>query len=327
MYDVIAIGSNVVDVFVETDAELIEIKTQSSEQELIAYPLGSKILIKHLDFMIGGGGTNTAVSFSRLGFNTAYLGKVGKDENGLKIFQSLKNEGIEFIGVLGHTTGYSIILDSFMHDRTILTYRGCNDNLFFSEIKKEALGTKWFFTSAMIGESFRTLERLAGYAEENGIKMAMNVNTYLAKKGSDFLGFLFKKLDILILNKKEAGLIVGEKSIKQMLAKLVKMGPKIVVITAGPEGAYCYAQMRYYHVPPKPVKIKETTGAGDAFASTFVTGVMMKKDIKICLRMAAINSESVIQNYGAKNILMNKEQLFKELKKDRRKITTIRGKK
>ena len=90
MYDVITVGSNTLDVFAKTDSELIEIKTKNFTEELLAYPLGSKILIKELDFMIGGGGTNTAVAFSRLGLKTGYLGKIGKDENGLKIFNNMK---------------------------------------------------------------------------------------------------------------------------------------------------------------------------------------------------------------------------------------------
>jgi ribokinase len=74
MYDVITVGSATVDVFVKTEAELIEITKKGSEEELIAYPTGSKILIQQLDFKIGGGGTNTAVAFARLGLKTAYLG-------------------------------------------------------------------------------------------------------------------------------------------------------------------------------------------------------------------------------------------------------------
>ena len=94
-YDIITVGSNKVDVFAKTDSELIEIKTRTHTEELLAYPVGTKILIEELEFMIGGGGTNTAVAFSRLGFKTGYLGKIGKDENGLKVFKLLKKEKVE----------------------------------------------------------------------------------------------------------------------------------------------------------------------------------------------------------------------------------------
>src|SRR3990170_4582134 len=112
MYDVITIGSATVDVFANTDSELIDIKTKDSEMKFLCYHTGSKILIKQLNFTTGGGGTNTAVSCSRLGLKTAYLGNVGNDENGKKIIDELKREKIDFIGTSDkvHKTNYSIVL-------------------------------------------------------------------------------------------------------------------------------------------------------------------------------------------------------------------------
>ena len=84
MYDVICVGSSTIDVFARTKfSELIKItdKKTHKETDLLAYPTGSKILIKELNFTVGGGGTNTAVALSKLGHKVAYLGKTGKDEN------------------------------------------------------------------------------------------------------------------------------------------------------------------------------------------------------------------------------------------------------
>ena len=99
MYDVITVGSATVDVFAHTDrSQLIKIMTDHSEQDLLAYPSGSKIIITELDFTTGGGGTNTAVSLARLGLKTAYLGQLGNDDNGNHILKKLKEEKISFIG-------------------------------------------------------------------------------------------------------------------------------------------------------------------------------------------------------------------------------------
>ena len=81
MYDVITVGSATIDAFVNTDSELIKIKNSTREEELIAYPAGTKLIIKELNFTVGGGGTNTAVSFSRLGLRVGYLGMLGEDQN------------------------------------------------------------------------------------------------------------------------------------------------------------------------------------------------------------------------------------------------------
>ena len=59
-----------------------------------------------------------------------------------------------------------------------------------------------------------------------------------------------------------------------------------------------------------PVKVVEMTGAGDAFASTLVAGLVMNKPFEFCLKMAINNSESVICHYGAQNLLLTKTRLF-----------------
>ncbi|HHE36441.1 MAG TPA: carbohydrate kinase family protein, partial [Candidatus Woesearchaeota archaeon] len=175
MYDVITMGSNTLDIFVHTDqSEIIGIRSKTKKEELISYPVGTKMLITKLMHNFGGNGANTAVAFSRLGLKTAYLGKIGKDTNGRLILQSLKKEGVDFIGARGLESGFSIILDSIEHDRTILTYKGCNNELKFSEVKKAKLKTRWFYLSTMLGESLRTMQRIAEYAHGNNIRVAFN---------------------------------------------------------------------------------------------------------------------------------------------------------
>ena len=86
MFDIATFGSNVIDLFVNTDLH--------EKGRKMYYEIGSKLLIKDLKEDIGGGGTNTAVAFSRLGLKTAYIGKTGKDSNGDKILKLLKKEKI-----------------------------------------------------------------------------------------------------------------------------------------------------------------------------------------------------------------------------------------
>nr|MCK4929598.1 carbohydrate kinase family protein [Nanoarchaeota archaeon] len=118
MYDVITMGSNTIDVFVHTDQSgIINIRSKAGCEELISYPVGTKMLITKLMHNLGGNGANTAVALSRLGLRTAYLGEIGKDPNGKLIFDALKKEKVDFIGGRGDESGFSIILDSIEHDR------------------------------------------------------------------------------------------------------------------------------------------------------------------------------------------------------------------
>ena len=321
MYDIITVGSATVDVFAHTKSELIKIKTSSSEEELIAYPSGSKILIKELRFTTGGGGTNTAVSLARLGHKTAYLGSLGNDENGRRILDLLKKEKIDFIGKLTNdATGYSIILDSIEHDRTILTYKGANDKLKFSDINLKKLKTKWFYFSSMISESFKALEKLAEFAEKNKIKIAFNPSTYLAEKGRDYLKKILIRTTILILNNEEASLLVGKNNVKIMLKELYRLGPEIIIITNGKKAINAYDGKTIYILIPNKIKVIESTGAGDAFASSFLSGIIKKNDVEFALKMGLANSESVITYSGAKNRLLKYNEILKAIKERPAKI-------
>ena len=322
MYDVITVGSSTIDVFAKAESELIKIKTVHHEEELIAYPCGSKILIKELAFLTGGGGTNTAVSLSRLGLKVAYLGNIGSGSNSGLILKKLNSEKVKFIGVRSkkHHTGYSIILESLEGDRTILTYKGSNNFLDIKDIKLSKLKTKWFYFSSMIGNSFETLKKLAQFAKENNIKIAFNPSNYLAEKGFSYLKDILERTNILILNKEEATLLAGNLNIEKLIKKLMTFGPEIVVITDGKKGLYTIHNNYFLYVVANNVKPIETTGAGDAFASTFLAGMIKKKGVVFSLRIGLLNAESVITKEGAKNDLLSYNKLRALVKKNPPKI-------
>lgn len=324
MYDVITVGSATIDVFADSDSELIKIMTNHSEEDLIAYPVGTKILITDIKFLTGGGGTNTAVSFSRLGLKTAYLGKLGNDDNGEMIHRSLKAEGIDFVGARGKIqSGYSIILDSIEDDRTILTYKGANNNLEFSELNTKKLKARWFYFCAMVGKSYKTLEKLASFAKENGVLVAFNPSCYIAEKGVDYLKHILERTDALILNKEEACFIVGRNDPEKLCEHLHDLGPRYVVVTDGKRGAWASDGKKKYFVKPPDVKVKETTGAGDAFGSSFVAGLVKKDDVKFALELATANAISVIMNKGAKNDLLTYRKALNLIRKHKIKARSI----
>lgn len=325
MYDVITLGSATIDVFADTASELIKIKTPEKEEELIAYPAGSKILIKNLTFLSGGGGTNAAVSLARLGHNVGFLGKVGKDERGEIILKELGKEKVDFLGTkCGEGSGYSIILDTLEGDRTILVYKGANDNLSFNEINLRKLKTKWFYFSSMINESYNTLERLAEFAGHNNIKILFNPSSYLANKGLQHLRKILEKSYILVLNKEEAGMIIGEYNIEVMMKEL-GLFSKIVVVTDGKEGAHAYDGKKYYSIKSHKIKVVESTGAGDAFASAFLSGMIKKNDVTFALKMGLANAESTLNYKGAKQGLLKWNELKKVMKKEPAKVVVKNG--
>ncbi len=315
-------GSNTVDIFAHTsNSELIDIKSTNGHEEFISYPVGSKILITKMLHNIGGNGANTSVCFSRLGLKTAYLGKIGKDVNGKHILKELKNENIAFIGSRGEESGFSIILDSIEDDRTILGFKGCNNNLKFSEINKSKLKAKWFYLTSMLKESLVSMQKIAKHVHNNNIKIAFNPSATLLENETKTAIDLLRYSYLVVLNKEEAESLVGVNTLEVNIKKLLVFGPKIVVITDGKNGALGYKDGKYYKImPSKNLKIVETTGAGDAFSSTLTAGLIMKKDFEFCLKMAINNAESVISYHGAQNLLLSRKKLFDIVKNDKRKI-------
>ena len=307
MYDVITVGSATVDVFAKTHfSELIKIIDPKGETDLLAFPCGTKILIDDLEFTTGGSGTNTAVALSRLGHKVAFLGKLGEGTNSDFIHKDLAKEKIELLCSHGKgKAGYSVILDTLEHDRTILAYKGINDELKSEDVPFKKLNTKWLYFGSMMGESFHTLERIAEFAQQRGIKTAFNPSSYLAQGGSSHLKHILSRTELLVLNREEAMMLVGHDSMDGLLRKLQQLGPKIAVITDGKNELCAINDKNIYSARPPPVKVVDTTGAGDAFAASFLSGILRKNDVEFAIKIGIINSQSVITHYGAKNILLD----------------------
>ncbi|MGM5480156.1 MAG: carbohydrate kinase family protein [Nanobdellota archaeon] len=317
-FDVITIGSATVDVFADTTSELVKFVTSSGEKDFISYPLGSKILISHLDVLVGGGGTNTAVSFSRLGLKTGFMGKIGRDENGSKVKKELQSQRVSFLGQQGGQTGYSVVLDSIEQDRTILTFKGANNSFSFSS-KSLLPTTKWLYASSMVGYSFESLQALFETASSKGVRCAFNPSSYQVKKGYDELSSLLEKCDVIIMNLEEAQTLLDSDDHPATLAKHIRCSPKQhVIITLGSKGAICVYKQEVYHIKTASNTIvHETTGAGDAFGSGFVSALIKGEETVSALKKGLVQAESVIGRKGAKRglcTLTKMEQLVSEKK-------------
>jgi len=172
----------------------------------------------------------------------------------------------------------------------------------------------------MMDSSFKTLEKLSEFAEKKGIKIAFNASSYLAEKGINYSKNILKRTDIFVLNKEEAVLMTKKNKIEDMLKDLAKL-VKIVIITDGKKDTCAYDGKYIYSLKSNNIKIIETTGAGDAFACTFLSGMIKKNNIEFALKLANTNAESVIQYHGAKNKLLTYKEALKAMKKHKTKIT------
>lgn len=307
MYDIITTGSALKDIFLDTGLK----EMKKDKKNFMAYPVGSKIAIKDMKFSFGGGGTNTAVGFSRLGLKTAYLGKVGNDNSTKEILDLLKKEKVDFIGKKENSNlGHSIILDSFERNRTILTFKGPSNNLKPSEIDLKDLKTKWFYFAPASNHTLKTQNKLANFAKKNNIKIAFNPHGDGIKNSKKIKNIL-KATNVLFLNKKEAQKLIKEKNIKDIFKKIQKYNIETCCITNGEKKINIIHKNKTFKISPQKTKPVEVTGAGDAFASGFLSGLIKKQDINIAIEMGLKNSESVIKHFGSKNKLLTWKEIQK----------------
>ena len=327
-FDITTIGSATVDYFADTDSELIRIDTRTSHEELLAFPLGAKILINEFNMTTGGGGTNTAVAFARLGNRTAYFGKIGEDIAGEFVLKRLAEEHITFIGSRAGQTGSSIILNSLRDDRTILAFKGINNFIAPEDIPD--IDSAWVYLSSMLGQSWDSMVQVLGARlDRKAFQLAFNPSSYQAEQGYENLRVLTDKVAILVMNREEACKYLGEDThttgdCAGLARALAKVPGQVSAVTDGARGAWVWDGTRCCHGEPAGnLHIQETTGAGDAFAATFTACRMRDMPLEDCVHYAMTNAESVLQYKGAKERLLSWEQLESGARATSRHIDTF----
>jgi sugar/nucleoside kinase (ribokinase family) len=192
-----------------------------------------------------------------------------------------------------------------------LTYKEKSNDISSLDLSFKNLKTKWFYFSAADGKSLETQKKLAAFAKKNKIKIAYNPSSYLTKKGINYIKKILDHTEVLILNETEAKDLIPR---EDLFLGLHKAGPRIVCITYGGKGNKVSDGVRILTALPRKIKVAERTGAGDAFASGFVTGIIKTNDIETATKIGSLNAESVIQIAGAKKGLLTWKELNKQLK-------------
>lgn len=308
MLDIITIGTATRDVFLTSslfkvlrDPEhLKRIGFKTGEAECFAF--GSKIEVKEPVFAVGGGAANTAVTFARQGFRTAALMKVGVDLSAKAVAGELKLEGVAPLLVPDKKkgTGYSTILLAPGGERTILVYRGASGDLKKNEVPFPKLKAKWAYI-APGSIPFSVMEAIVARLKKNGAMIAMNPSKDYLSLPAKSIKKLFASLDIISVNREEAAYVTGAPyaNERKIFRAFDEMVPGIAVVTDGPRGAMVSdGEFIYRSGVFKEKKIVDRTGAGDAFGSGFVAGMMRKNDIHYALRLAAANATSVVEHVG-----------------------------
>ncbi len=318
-YDLICIGDVVIDAFIELEEAKVEWDKQHEHPEL-EMPFADKIPYKSLMVMPAvGNASNVAVGARRLGLNTAIVTAVGDDHYGDEVLDRYHKEGVsaEYLKVnKGKPTNYHFVL-TFKAERTILIK---HEKYAYHDPRLLDGKASWIYFSSIAEHTMPFHRKVAEYLKKHpGVKMGFNPGTFQLRFGAEKLREIYKRTYVLFVNREEAAFILHTKNedIKFLFDGLHKLGPKIVVITDGPAGAYASDGTCIYFMPPYPDPKKpiSRTGAGDAFSTGFLCALIYGLPVQEALRWAPIESMHVVQFFGAQTGLLTKSKLQAFLKK------------
>jgi sugar/nucleoside kinase (ribokinase family) len=309
--DFLAIGDIVIDAFIKLKQANIQGIPDTKNYE-ICMPYADKVPYEEVYVIpaVGNAG-NVAVAAARLGLSSKLISNIGDDKEGVDCLNSLQkdNVGTEFVKInTGIKTNYHFVL-WYEADRTILIKHEV-----YPYSLPEINEPKWIYFSSVNETAFPFHYAIADYLDAHPeTKFAFEPGKFEIKLGKEKLARLYKHADMFFCNVEEAKKILGLDSgeVKDLLAKIHDLGPKTVVITDGPKGAYAYDGNDIWFIEPypDPKPPYERTGAGDAFSSTVVAATILEKTLPEALAWAGINAMAVVQEVGAQKGLLTKEKL------------------
>ena len=320
-FDVISVGDIVTDAFIK----LLDNEAQTYENEhgkWLAMQFGTKLPFDFDQIIPGvGNASNAAVAFARLGLKSSFVTNIGGDQNGRDMIAALTRNGVDhrFVHVNpDKKSNYHYVL-WYKEERTILIKHEEYD-YHWPHLRPTEM-PKWLYFSSISEHAIAHYhDEIADWLDQHPeVNMAFQPGTFQMEAGAERLKRIYQHSKILILNREEA-VIVGHgnhEDMNDLFAKLHELGPKIVVITDGPQGAYASDGQTKWKMPlyPDPAPPYDRTGAGDAFASTFVAALIKGNTIEGALQWAPINSMSVVQKVGAQEGLLTEAQLNDWLRK------------
>lgn len=297
---IVCIGKATQDVFLKDD------EFDPHKEGKVVYthlPLGAKMDIDDIEFTTGGNASNVAVTFARQGLHSEYIWTLGTDPASETILRDLDREGVLTNHVYQHEkyqAGYSTILIATNGERTILNHAGVATNTDGDNLNLDVIKTAdWVYPTSLAKGGIDLLRKIVDMAEEHDVKVMLNpAGPELAEPKK--LKALLESVEVLCLNKEEAQMLVEGQSSEELVHHLLNLVP-VVIVSDGPRGVVASDGKTMIKAGMyEDVKVNDRTGAGDAFASGFLSQWIKGKSLKDAIVFASANSTSVVTKVGAK---------------------------
>lgn len=309
--DLLAIGDVAVDAFIRIKDASVNCDVDRHNCKL-CISFGEKIPYEFSELVPAvGNSANAAVSGVRLGLSTALVSNVGDDENGKICVSVLNHQGVstKYISIQKKkTTNYHYVL-WYEAERTILV-----KHEEYERTLPVLSAPKWVYLSSLGSDSLTYHLDIIEWLKNNpDVKLTFQPGTFQMSLGVEKFKYFYERSDVFCVNVEEAQKILNSTSndLLTLLKGIKGLGPRLVLITDGPKGAYMYDGLSAWFMPiyPDPKPPLERTGCGDAFASTFTAALTLGKPPLEALVWAPVNPMWVVQHVGAQKGLLTRAEL------------------
>ncbi len=311
-FDVIGIGNAIVDVLAQADEPFLTanglvkgamtlIDEARADELYAAMPAGME--------MSGGSAANTIASVARLGGSAAFIGKVRDDQLGQVFRHDIRAAGVAFDtppASGGPPTARCLIVVTPDAQRTMQTYLGASVELTPDDVPHDLVASAqvtflegYLLDHPQAGAAFMRAVELA-HAAERKIALTLSDPFCVERHRADFRDLVDRgAVDVLFANEHEATVLYDTGDLDVALGHL-RGHCDLAVVTRSERGSVVLAAGETHRIPPEPVRVVDTTGAGDVYAAGFLHALTNGADAAMCGRVASICASEVISHYGAR---------------------------
>lgn len=232
---------------------------------------------RRLELHLGGVAANSAVALAKWGVPPRLIGCVGRDEFGNSLRRLLREHGVPTNWIqtaASAATGICYIHVTPDGQRTFFGSRGA------SRVIRKPPRPRALFHGAsalhLFGYNFidpvteDTARYLLKSMRKRGAWIALDVGPEPSKKIPGKILQIAPQVDTLFANAAEARELTGERDPQRAFRSLLNSGAREVVLKLGKEGCLIFHKGSLKAVPSFPVRMVDSTGAGDAFVAAFL---------------------------------------------------------
>lgn len=287
-------------------------------------------------FLLGAGGcaSNTAACLNRLGRKVKVLGKVGTDLFGGFVLDDLRRLGVDCSSVAfskTHPTSGTVIVNVTGEDRRYIHCVGANADFSFADIDCSVLdGARVLHVGGyMVMPKFgaEDLTQLFRAARQRSVKTVLDVVTppglVMSRRQ---LESMLAYTDVFLPNDDEAEAMTGLKDPVAQASFLSNLNPACdVVITLGARGAVACRGSEIIQAGTYSVQSIDESGAGDAFAAGFITGLLEDWPLEKTLSFASAVGASCTSALGCTAGVFTFDEAIAFMARQPLKITRVQS--